>query len=573
VQTIQSRIQERVDAALAAALSPECAGAVSADALRVVPCAHVQFGDYQFNGALPLARAARSAPRALAQQIVEQLNVGDISEPPEIAGPGFINFRLKTGYVASIAAQAAADERLGAPAVSVPRTYVVDFSAPNVAKPLHVGHIRSTVIGDAITRILRFAGHHVITDNHIGDWGTQFGMLIVGWKSHLNPEALATDPLAEMERLYRLVNAAAAADEAIAAQARQEVAKLQAGNPENFAIWQRLRELSQQQFDEMYARLGIHFDVTLGESFYNDRLDAVIQDLKKQGIAEDSEGAVVVKFAERSPLLIRKSDGSALYGTTDLATIQYRMETWHPDAILYVVDARQSLHFQQLFATARMWGYQDVELEHIEFGTILGEEGRPLKTRSGDTVKLKDLLDEAEERALATVREKNPELSPEQQARVARVLGIGGIKYIDLAQNRSSDYMFSWEKMLADKGNTVVYLEYAYVRMRSILRKSGEAPVHIRESLTLQEPAEISLAKFLLRFPLAVEAALQDYRPNLIAEYLFDLAQTFTSFYDACPVLTSEEPLRSSRLLLTRFAADVLRQGLALLGIETIEQM
>jgi arginyl-tRNA synthetase len=575
MQTIQQQLQTRVDAALRSTL--EDAGIVAPDVLQVVPCANPQFGDYQFNGALPLAKALKTNPRALAQQIVAALDVSTLSEAPEIAGPGFINFRLKREFVEAMIAGALADPRLGVPTASQPRRVVVDFSAPNVAKPMHVGHIRSTIIGAAITRLLRFSGHTVFTDNHIGDWGTQFGKLILGWKQHLDAANLATDPIGEMERLYRLVNAASEADEAVANAARAEVAKLQNGDAENLRIWEQLRALSQNQFDEIYGRLGVEFDETLGESFYNDRLPQVVSDLKAQGLAEDSEGAVVVRFESPQladkPLLIQKSDGAYNYGTTDLATIQYRVERWQPQEILYVVDVRQSLHFQQLFDTARRWGYNDVALRHISFGTILGEDGTPIKTRSGETIKLRDLLDEAQQRALAIVRDKNPDLSETQQREIARVIGIGAVKYSDLSQNRSSDILFSWDKMLAMQGNTAPYLQYAYVRVRSIFRRAGIDNFEVPSTPVLEHPAELDLAKHLLRFALAIDTALSDYRINAISDYIFELAQKFSVFFESCPVLKSESPVRESRLALCDLTAGVLRQGLNLLGIETIEQM
>ena len=582
MQTIQQELQNRIDAALKGVLGETAIASLPAETLHVVPTANPQFGDYQFNGALPLAKVLKSNPRALATQILENLDVEDISETPEIAGPGFINFRLKREYLERKIAEVLQDAQLGVPLAETPRTVVVDFSSPNVAKPMHVGHIRSTIIGDSIARLLRFAGHRVITDNHIGDWGTQFGKMIVGWKKHRDEENLKRDPIGEMVRMYQLVNQQTETDESVADDARSETTKLQSGDAENISIWENLRALSQNQFDTIYARLGVSFDHALGESFYNDRLQNVVEDLKQKGIAQESEGAVIIPFDEASTpalkdrvLVVQKSDGSALYGTTDLATIQYRAEEWQPDEIVYVVDVRQSLHFQQVFEAARRWGYESIQFVHVAFGTILGEDGRPIKTRSGEPIKLVDLLDEAEARALEIAKEKNGEASSEKQKEIARVLGIGATKYADLCQNRTSDYQFSWEKMLALQGNSAVYLEYAYVRTRSILRRAAamETGNGKRETINLQEPAEIELSKFLLRVPLAIENALADYRLNALSDYLFELSQKFTSFYDACPVLKSESPLRESRLALVKLTGDVLRKGLNLLGIETIEQM
>lgn len=546
--------------------------------MRVVPTANAQHGDYQWNGALPLAKSTKQNPRALAQSVVEKLDVAEISAAPEIAGPGFINFRLTREFLENATLEATRDERQGVPVAETPRTVVVDFSGPNVAKPMHVGHIRSTILGDAVARLLRFAGHTVVTDNHIGDWGTQFGKMIIGWKNHRDEDALQRDPIAEMERLYKKVNAAAETDETIANLAREETTKLQNGDAENLAIWHKLIELSQAQFDEIYGRLNIEFDYTRGESFYNPALQGVVEDLKQKGIAVESQGAVIVPFDEPKslqdkPLLVQKQDGSSLYGTTDLATIQSRVVEFAPDEIVYVVDARQALHFQQLFEAAKKWGYTDIAFHHVSFGSILGEDNRPIKTRSGESIRLKDLLDEAESRALQIVEEKNPDLPEEAKREVARAVGLGAVKYADLSQNRTTDYVFAWSKMLALTGNTAPYLQNAHVRIRSIFRKAGIAPEQLSGELHLEADAEVALAKLLLRFPLAIETALSDYRLNALADYLFDVAQRFAAFYEACPVLISEEPTKTSRLILCSFTADVLKRGLHLLGIEAPEQM
>ena len=590
MQTIQQQLQSHINNALQT-LDIDTQN-VSPEALRVVPTSNAQFGDYQWNGALPLAKTTKTNPRALAQSVLEQLNVDEISEAPEIAGAGFVNFRLKTGFLENFTYRVLEDARLGVPLVENAQTIVVDFSGPNVAKPMHVGHIRSTVIGDSIQKMLHFAGHNVITDNHVGDWGTQFGKVIIGWKNYLDGSALQNDAVAEMGRLYKLVNEMAKNDSAIEEQARQETLKLQNGDEENVVVWNKLRELSQQQFDEIYGRLGVSFDHTLGESFYNPQLNEVVEELKAKGIACESEGSIAV-FSEHDepskndpfwtskdgelipfPLMIQKSDGASLYGTTDLATIQYRVKTWNPDAILYVVDARQSLHFQQVFAVAKRWGFSSTRFEHIAFGTILGDDRKPLKTRSGDNVRLVDLLDEAEARALEIVRQKTPDLPEESQKNIARVVGIGAIKYADLSSNRLSDYVFSWDKMLALQGNSAPYLLYAFVRIRSILRRAENEHIEYSKcEIKLQEPAEIALIKLIARFPIALETALEDFRPNALCDYLFDLAQAITAFYDACPVLKSGEPLRSSRLTLCDLTSRVLQQGLSLLGIETIEAM
>jgi arginyl-tRNA synthetase len=476
------------------------------------------------------------------------------------------------------------------------RTIVIDFSSPNVAKPMHVGHIRSTGIGDALQRTLRLLGHRVISDNHIGDWGTQFGKLLVGWKRHLDPAALRTDPIAEMERLYKLVNAASETDEKVLEEARLELVKLQGGDAENLHIWREMIALSQKQFDTIYGRLGVKFDHTLGESFYNPRLKPLVDELVAKGIARESEGAIAIFFDDlpqlkEQPALIRKSDGGFNYSTTDLATLAYRLEAWQPDEIIYVTDGRQQLHFQQVFAAFCKWQLANSELRtpnselklaHVWFGSILGEDGKPFKTRSGETVKLADLLDEAEDRALKIVSEKNPDLPEARRREIARVVGLGAVKYADLLPNRQSDYVFSWDKMLALQGNTAPYLQYAYTRIKSIFRKSDVASflrvdgsAHSADSTTLalSAPEETALARHLLNFGLSLEAVAEEYRPNFLCNYLYELAGKFTSFYENCPVLKADDATRASRLALCDLTARVLKQGLDVLGIETVEQM
>ena len=542
------------------------------------PCADPKFGDYQANGVMAVAKQRGENPRALAQEVIDKLDVTNFCEPPTIAGAGFINFRLKPAFVAEQAAAAAADERLGVPKASQARTIVIDFSSPNVAKPMHVGHIRSTIIGDCLARVARFLGHHVITDNHIGDWGTQFGMLIVGWKQFRDEGALQQDPIAELERLYKYVNERAELRD----EAKAELAKLQQGDPENRAIWQSIIDLSRHEFDTLYKRLGVTFDHTLGESFYNPKLAGVVEQLTRQGIAQESDGAICVFFEDdpelkkAAPFLIRKSDGAFLYGTTDLATIKYRIEQWHPDEIVYVTDARQKLHFQQLFKTAARWFQQTPALKHVYFGSILGEDGKPLKTREGAPVKLTALLDEAEGRALAVVTEKNPDLPIETRRLIASRVGIGAVKYADLSQNRTTDYVFSWPKMLAMTGNTAPYMQYAYVRVQSIFRKSrleGEPPGEPQPNILLAHPAELDLAKHLLRFAETLQSVLDDDKPNWLTSYLYDLTTRFSTFYENCPVLQSDELTRSSRLMLCHLTAETIKQGLNLLGIDVIEQM
>lgn len=561
----------------------------------VRPCPDPKFGDYQASALMAIGKARKANPRQLATQVLEKLDVSQWCEKVEIAGPGFLNFRLKNAALNEAMNRVAQADQI-VPPTTAPRTVVVDFSSPNVAKPMHVGHIRSTGIGDALQRVLRLLGHRVITDNHLGDWGTQFGKLLVGWKEILDRAALEADPIAELERLYKIINTECDANEERLKQAQQELVKLQAGDAENVAIWQEMARLSQGQFDTLYGRLGVQFDQTLGESFYNPWLAPVVADLQAKGIARESEGAVAV-FSDGSlppkedpflvnrdgewvadPALIRKSDGGFNYMTTDLATIDYRLKTWSPDEIVYVVDDRQAPHFKKLFLTFARWqpeAAKRVKLRHVGFGKILGDDGRPFKTRSGDTVKLSDLLDEAEERALKVVAEKNPSLSEGEQAEIARVVGLGAVKYADLAPNRQTDYVFNWDKMLAFQGNTAPYLQYAYTRIRSIFRKATEEGITVSSGAQINavEPDELALAKHLLNFSLTLEYVIEDYRPNYLCAYLYELAGHYSRMYESCPVLKADEPQRSSRLKLCELAGRVLKEGLNSLGIEVLEQM
>jgi len=629
----------------------------------VLPSQDAKFGDYQANLAMPLGKRLAKPPREVAAALVQRLDVADLCEPPEIAGPGFINLRLRDAWLVRQLASALGDvERLGVSPVSQPRTYVLDYSAPNVAKPMHVGHIRSTVIGDALYRVLKFLGHRTISDNHIGDWGTQFGMIIYGWKHFREDLTAKTISVAELSELYKLVNSfviyhsskdqiqavsqsiaefekkvaeeklaptpsdpkekkeraqviqkaesalsaaredlalrmahvqpieadprlkqLAARNSEIADAVLSETAALHAGDPTNRAIWEQILPPCLAEIDETYRRLGVTFDYALGESFYEEALPGVVEDLKAKGLARKSGGAMCV-FLEghAAPFIVQKQDGAFLYATTDLATIQYRMRQWRPDAILYVVDHRQSLHFSQLFSTARLWGYDNVELQHISFGTVLGEDGRPFKTRSGSSVGLTGLLDEAVDRAHAIVCANDdarpvPLLSPEERRTVAERVGIGAIKYADLAHNRTSDYKFSYDKMLAMTGNTAAYMQYSYARVRSIFEKGGVDADQLRMSgaaVLLTHPAERALALAILQFSEALDRVVADYRPNLLTDYLYDLASKYATFFENCPVLKAEtEALRNSRLLLCDLTARTLARGLNLLGIEVVERM
>ncbi len=583
------QIEARLQIAVRAVLSD-----ADATSVLVRPC-DPKFGDYQTNALMSLAKVRKLNPRQLATDVVAKLDVADVCEKVEIAGAGFLNFRLKQAALEATLVAASRGEHLFFDKATKPRTVVIDFSSPNVAKPMHVGHIRSTGIGDSLQRVFRVLGHRVITDNHIGDWGTQFGKLLLGWKQSLDRAALERDAIAELERLYKVINAECDANPSKLEEAKQELVKLQAGDEENISIWKEMIRLSQIQFDTLYGRLGVKFDHTLGESFYNQWLGGIVADLLASGVARESEGAVGV-FSNgmlppkedpflvnrdgewvADPALIRKSDGGFNYTTTDLATLDYRLKTWSPDEILYVVDDRQGPHFKKLFIAFNRWlpdAAKKVKLVHIGFGKILGEDGKPFKTRSGDTVKLGDLLDEAEERAFKVVSEKNGDLSETARKEIARVVGLGAVKYADLLPNRQSDYMFSWDKMLAFSGNTAPYLQYAYARIKSIFRKAEVSGAECQVSgIALRAPEEIALAKHFLNFGITLEAIAEEHRPNFLCNYLFELAGKFTSFYENCPVLKAEAAERATRLVLCDLTARVLKQGLELLGIEVVEQM
>ena len=544
---------------------------------EVTAATDARFGDYQTNAALILGKQRREKPRELAQKIADQVDLTGLSEEkPSVAGAGFVNFTLSPEAVSRHGSAMLQDQRLGVPMAEKRRRIVIDFGSPNVAKPMHVGHIRSTVLGDALARIASFLGHEVIRDNHIGDWGTQFGMVIYGWKHLLDRAALARDPIAELVRIYKESNERGVADPSVRDECRQELVKLQAGEPGNFAIWQECVTLSLREFESAYELLDIHYDIQRGESFYNDRLPQVVERLLQKSLAEISEGAVVVFFHDipqlaDKPCLVRKSDGGYNYATTDVATVDYRLDDLKADTVWIVTGAPQQLHFQQIFEIARREGRQ-ADFRHITHGSILGEDRKLMKTRSGENVALREMLDEAIERARRMVEVKSADIPAEEKEEIARVIGLGAVKYADLSQYRMTDYVFAWDRMLSLQGNTAPYLQNAYVRIRSIFRKAGQgadAPV----TISVSEPAELVLAKKLCQFAEVVPTVLNDFRPNVLANYLFELANHFHAFYEACPVLKSDEPARSSRLALCELSARVLQRGLALLGIKVPERM
>lgn len=630
----------------------------------VRPAQEEKFGDYQANFCMTMSKLAGKPPRDLAAQVVAAVKLDDLCHPPEVAGPGFINLKLKDEFLSSSLLAALRSDRLDVPMASPPRTYVVDFSSPNVAKPMHVGHVRSTVIGDAIQRTLRLLGHKVITDNHLGDWGTQFGMIIYGYKHFVDKAAYERAPVPELSRLYRLVHrlvdyfetldsfpalqtkiqlelasiekqrdqrirtpptpveekkllkelssrqkgveelidelksvkgklAEAQADaefmnlakahKGIGEAVLAETAKLHSSDAENVQLWKEFLPHCRDEIRRVYDRLSITHDVEYGESFYHDQLAGVVSELEKRGLAKTSDSATVV-FIEgfESPMLIRKRDGAFLYSTSDLATIDFREKEFHPDVVLYVVDHRQSEHFQKLFAVAKLCGVT-TDLRHISFGTVLGDDGKPFKTRKGDTIGLNGLLDEAENRAYQVIcqiddaKTGGAELDEPTRRHVAKVIGIAAIKYADLSANRSSDYVFSFDKMLAITGNSAVPMQYSYARVKSIFAKGNVDQVALRKSLTkfeLAEPVERALALRLLRFSEALEEVVADFRPNILTAYLYDLASDYARYYDKCPVIKAEpESLRNSRFALCDLTARTIELGLSLLGIHVVERM
>ncbi|QDU81454.1 Arginine--tRNA ligase [Polystyrenella longa] len=624
----------------------------------VRPAQDTKFGDFQANFAMPLAKKLGKNPRELADEFVEKLQLEGICESVNVAGPGFINFKFNSEWLISRLGEMQQDERLSIPKAEKPETIIVDYSAPNVAKPMHVGHLRSTVIGNTICRILNFLGHQVYGDNHLGDWGTQFGMIIFGYKNFLNEESFKQASVQELARLYKLVNqlseyhqlvakvpelkskieataqqltdlevkidpkdkqqrkalgklkndlaslkenllsaeekiavvngspelaAQANAHPDIARLAREETAKLHKGDVENLKLWNQFLPLCIAAIEEVYERLDVKFDMILGESYFQPFLGNVVSDLERKGLAQESQGAICV-FHEgnEAPFIVQKTDGAYTYATTDLATIKYRVEELKADSILYVVDARQGEHFKLLFETADKWGFDKIDLRHISFGTVLGDDKKPFKTRSGDTVGLESLIDESIQRARQIVdagddSKPNPELDNATRQEVAELVGIGAIKYADLRHNRESDYVFNWTKMLATTGDTATYIQYAYARIGGIFREVGADRSELRSdtaTVVFTHEAERALGLQLIRFAETIESVVSDYRPNILTAYLFETANSFTAFYGHCHVKNEQDPaIKLSRLVLCDLTARVFQQGLELLGIQTTDKM
>ncbi|MDQ2098901.1 MAG: arginine--tRNA ligase [Tychonema bourrellyi B0820] len=580
-----SKLKARFDKAFTAAFGESASGIDP----MLTAASNPNFGDFQCNAAMSLGKKLKKSPRAIAQTIIENLDIADICETPEIAGPGFINLKLKPAYLEAEVRAIAIDPRLGISQIEAPQRIAIDFSSPNIAKEMHVGHLRSTIIGDAIARILEFLGHDVIRINHIGDWGTQFGMLIA-YLREVHPEALTTAnalDLGDLVAFYRQAKQRFDADETFKETARQEVVKLQAGAEDTRRAWKLLCDQSRREFQVIYNLLDIKL-TERGESFYNPLLPAVVEDLTNLGLLVESDGAKCVfvdgftnKEGEPLPLIVQKTDGGYNYATTDLAAIRYRIEEDGAKRIIYVTDSGQANHFAQVFAVARKanWIPEDVEIVHVPFGLVCGEDGKRLKTRSGDAVRLQDLLDEAivrtradlETRLVAEERQETEEFI----TNVSEVVGLSAVKYADLSQNRASNYVFSYDKMLALQGNTAPYMLYAYVRVQGIRRKGGIDfdNLDAGAKVILQSDAELVLAKHLLQLNEVLGSVDGDLLPNRICQYLFELSQKFNQFFEQCPVLKAEEPLRSSRLILCDLTARTLKLGLGLLGIQVLERM
>ncbi|NER34390.1 MAG: arginine--tRNA ligase [Oscillatoria sp. SIO1A7] len=579
------QLKTRFDKALVAAFGEELAGADP----MLVPASNPKFGDYQSNAAMSLAKRLKQKPRAIAEQIVQSLDVADFCMPPEVAGPGFINFTLLPTYLEKLLAAIQGDDRLGIEPTKNPERIAIDFSGPNIAKEMHVGHLRSTIIGDCIARILEFRGHDVLRLNHVGDWGTQFGMLIA-YLREAYPEALTTADaldLGDLVQFYKKAKKRFDEDGDFKERSRQEVVQLQAGAEDSRRAWQLLCEQSRREFQVIYYLLDIEI-TERGESFYNPFLPAVVEDLAKLGLLEEDGGAGCVflegftnKAGEPQPLIVQKSNGGYNYATTDLAALRYRIGSEEAQRIIYITDIGQSSHFAQVFQVARRAGWitEDVDTIHVPFGLVLGSGGTKLKTREGDTVRLRDLLDEAIARARsdleARLEEEKRQETEEFIANVAKRVGLSAVKYADLSQNRTSNYVFSYDKMLALQGNTAPYMLYAYVRVQGISRK-GEIDfdkLGADATIVLKEETEVALAKHILQLSDAIAAVEEELLPNRLCQYLFELSQKFNQFYDRCPVLQAEEPERTSRLVLCHLAARTLKLGLSLLGISVLERM
>jgi len=534
-----------------------------------------KFGDFQTNFAMMNSKIIGKNPRTIAQEILDNLEENDVIDKLEIAGPGFINIFLKSKYLGEVLKKSRTEE-YDFSFLNREGDVIIDFSSPNIAKRMHIGHLRSTIIGDSITRIYKYLGYHMIADNHIGDWGTQFGKLIIGYRRWLDKEAYKENPIEELERVYVEFSKLSESNPELEEEARLELKKLQDGDPENFALWKEFIKVSLDEYDKLYKRLDVHFDTYYGESFYHPMMQGVVEELVEKGLAVEDDGAKVVFFPEEDnlfPCIVQKKDGAFLYSTSDIATIKFKKEAYKINKLIYLTDERQQDHFKQFFKITDMLGW-NVEKHHIWFGIMRFADG-VFSTRKGNVIRLEQLLDEGKKRAYDIVQEKNPDLSEEEKDQIAEVVGVGAIKYADLSQNRQSPIIFEWDKILTFEGNTAPYLQYSYARIQSILRKAeseGKSITYDKE-IKIEDKLERALANHIAAFPISVLKASETFKPNIIADYLFELSKKFNSFYNSCPILNQEDELLYSRALIAKITGETIKDGLSLLGIKTLERM
>lgn len=534
-----------------------------------------KYGDFQTNFAMMNSKIIGKKPRDIAQEVLDNLEENNVIEKLEIAGPGFINIFLKSEYLGDLLKKSRTEE-YDFSFLNRDGDVIIDFSSPNIAKRMHIGHLRSTIIGDSITRIYKYLGYHMIADNHIGDWGTQFGKLIIGYRRWLDKEAYKENPIEELERVYVEFSKLSEIDPELEEEARLELKKLQDGDPENFALWKEFIKVSLDEYDKLYKRLDVHFDTYYGESFYHPMMQGVVEELVEKGLAVEDDGAKVVFFPEEEnlfPCIVQKKDGAFLYSTSDIATIKFKRDTYKINKLIYLTDERQQDHFKQFFRITDMLGW-NVEKHHIWFGIMRFADG-VFSTRKGNVIRLEQLLDEGKKRAYDIVQEKNPNLSDEEKDQIAEIVGVGAIKYADLSQNRQSPIIFEWDKILTFEGNTAPYLQYSYARIQSILRRAESEGkiINYDKEIKIEDKLERALADHIAAFPMAVLKASETFKPNIIADYLFELSKKFNSFYNSCPILNQEDDILYSRALIAKITGETIKDGLSLLGIKTLDRM
>ncbi len=550
-------------------------GDIETKKIEVSVATNEKFGDFQTNFAMMNSKIIGKNPRAIAQEIVDNLEPNNVIDKLEIAGPGFINIFLKSEYLGELLKKSR-NEKYDFSFLNRDGDVIIDFSSPNIAKRMHIGHLRSTIIGDSVARIYRYLGYHLVADNHIGDWGTQFGKLIIGYRRWLNQEAYKENAIEELERVYVEFTKQSEEHPELEEEARLELKKLQDGDEENYALWKEFIKVSLDEYEKLYSRLDVHFDTYYGESFYHPMMQGVVDELVEKGLAVEDDGAKVVFFSEEDnlfPCIVQKKDGAFLYSTSDIATIKFRRENYNVNKLIYLTDERQQDHFKQFFKITEMLGW-DVEKYHIWFGIMRFADG-VFSTRKGNVIRLEQLLDEGKKRAYDIVNEKNPDLSAEEKDQIAEVVGVGAIKYADLSQNRQSPIIFEWDKILSFEGNTAPYLQYSYARIQSILRKAAAEGKEIDYSkeIKIENKQERALADHIATFPMVVLKAAESFKPNIIADYLFELSKKFNSFYNSCPILNQEDDILYSRGLIAKVAGETIKEGLSLLGIKTLDRM